>query len=214
VEARSMVNHWVEAPEWLNGRQLWAFYLTFAGASALHDFAAAHQSRLAGIDGLDLVDRRWLHVTIQGAAFTDQIDPEAYQLLVRAVAQLTARERAIDLVVQRPRPARDAVWMQAIPSHPLDGLRDRLRSAATAVLGTDELYALPEPVGGFNPHITVAYVRPPVPQAADITAALEDVALPDIRVRAPHLSLVRLSRGSSEWTWDAEERFPLSGGVG
>jgi len=208
-----MVNHWVEAPEWLNGRQLWAFYLTFEGASALHDFAAAHQSRLAGFDGLDLVDRRWLHLTIQGAAFTDQMEPESYELLVRAVAKLTLQEPAIDLVVQRPRPSRDAVVMQAIPSHPLDSLRDRLRSAATAALGTDELYALPEPVGGFNPHITVAYVRPPEPQAADVAAAMEEVALPDIRVRVPHLSLVRLSRGTSDWTWDAEERFPLSGSV-
>ena len=211
MESRTLVNHWVEAPEWLDDRRLWAFYITFEGATALHEVVAAYQNKLRSIDGLDMVDRRWLHLTIQGAAFTDELDAEGYRLLSRAVANLAEREPPLDLVVQRPRPASDAVWMQVIPSRPLDTLRDRLRSIATGILGSDELYALPTPKGGFNPHISIAYANSSAARVDDINAAIEQVGAPDIRIRAPYLSLLSLRRDAREWTWTAEERFPLDG---
>jgi 2'-5' RNA ligase len=73
------------------------------------------------------------------------------------------------------------------------------------------LYRLPEPLEGFNPHVTIAYARAETWPLERIEQRLAACDVPAIRFDAPALSLVRLRRGTDRWTWDREMRFSLLG---
>ncbi|MET0692618.1 MAG: 2'-5' RNA ligase family protein [Propionibacteriaceae bacterium] len=209
MEALAMVNHWVDKPEWSNDRRLWAFYLTFGHDVDVHEFAAAHQSNLRALRGLDLVDPPWFHLTIQGVAFTDQVDDEALDRLCDAVADQVADQPVLELRLGPPFPDDDAIVIPVAAEPPLEVLRDRLRRVATQTLDRGELYALPEPVGGFAPHITIAYCNAAAPLLSDVNDRLAAVGPAELEVRASHLSLLRLRREPTRWSWDRETRIPL-----
>jgi 2'-5' RNA ligase len=209
MESLAMVNHWVDKPEWARDRRLWAFYLTFGLDPAVHEFAAAHQSNLRSLPGLDMVDPPWLHLTVQGVAFTDQVDDETLDRLSTAVAEQLVAEPGITLRLGRPFPDDDAIVIGVDADPPLEFLRDRLRMVASQTLERGELYALPEPAGGFAPHITIAYVNAAAPLVSDVNDRLAAVGPAELVVQAHHLSLLRLRREPTRWSWDHETRIPL-----
>jgi hypothetical protein len=58
--------HWWWRPGWAPGRRMYTFHVTFEDQPAVQEPAAEARQRLAGLDGLDLVPGRWLHLTTQG----------------------------------------------------------------------------------------------------------------------------------------------------
>ncbi|HEX6074570.1 MAG TPA: hypothetical protein VFZ32_04810 [Micromonosporaceae bacterium] len=65
-------NHWWWRPGWREGRHFYACHLTFDNAPDLHRLADRYQQALRPFAGLDLIPRRWLHLTMQGIGFTDE----------------------------------------------------------------------------------------------------------------------------------------------
>ena len=203
-----MANHWVELGEWQGGRQLWAFYLTFAHHQELHAYAQQQQALLTDLPGLDLVQPPWLHLTVQGVAFADALGADAFPSLVEAGAAVAAAAPPLELVVEKAVAEDDSVTMPVRVSGGMTALREDLRAAASAALDGLQLYTLPEPVGGFSPHITVAYARSDSPTVEEVHERLEGFTRPPLWLEVPTLSLVRLSRGTSRWWWT--EEYPLT----
>ncbi|WP_375424287.1 2'-5' RNA ligase family protein [uncultured Friedmanniella sp.] len=202
-----LVNHWVEMAEWRNDRQLWAFYLTFGRCPELQAYVQRQQSLLSGLPGLDLVQAPWLHLTVQGVAFVDSVDGDAFQTLTTAGANVAASAPTLELLVGMAVAEDDSVTMPVRVNGGMTALRDELRDAARGALNGAALYALPEPVGGFAPHITIAYARDDSPTVEEVRARLDGFLEPPLRLEVGSLSLVRLCRGSSRWWWT--EEYPL-----
>jgi 2'-5' RNA ligase len=204
-----LANHWVELAEWSGGRELWAFYLTFPGEQHLHAYVERCQGLLRGLGGLDLVDPAWLHLTVQGVAFVDVIDANTLTRLKAASARVVADEGPVELAIHRPACDHDSITMAVSAGEGLLRLRDGVRCAARAVLDGSELYELPEPIGGFSPHITIAYARSDGPSLNDVEMRLRAAEEPPVRVTATYLSLLRLNRDSARWWWREELRLPM-----
>jgi 2'-5' RNA ligase len=205
-----LANHWVELAEWAGGRELWAFYLTFREQPLLHGFVQRQQRLLDGLGGLDLVAPDWLHLTVQGVVFADAVDAASIARLRVAGARAVAEEGPLSLVVHRPVTDRDAIILPVGDADQgLTRLRLGVRRAACEALRRSDLYELPEPVGGFAPHITVAYARADAPELAAIEARLSRAEETELRLSATYVSLLRLNRGTSRWWWSEELQLPL-----
>jgi hypothetical protein len=68
VGSARMRDHWW----WRVGRHLYTWHVTFEGQTDLHRLVRAYQARL-DLPGLDLVPVAWLHLTMQGVGFTDEV---------------------------------------------------------------------------------------------------------------------------------------------
>lgn len=210
AEELRLVDHWVHRPEWRDDRRLWAYYLTFGDNDVVADYVAAYQEPLRDLPGIDLVARRWLHLTVLGAAFVDQVDEPAGRRLAAAAIEITDAAAPFDAIIERPRPWFDAVLMPVQTTVPLGPLRKRLADAVVRSLGR-EPYALPLPPEGFHPHLSIAYPGPRAPAYAEVEARLSRVALPPVTVRVSELSMIRLRLEPNQWSWDGEQRLALSG---
>jgi hypothetical protein len=201
---QSLVNHWTHLPEWWPGRRLWVFYLTYAGQRDLHAAVRDYQGALDGIDELDLVHESWLHTTIQGVTFADELGPDEIVQLEAEARAAIGRAHLPALTVSRPVLDNDAVSMPVDPVDPVLAVRAELRACVTRTLGADKLYQLPQPRGGFRPHISIAYVNADVPDAGWIQHQLDRIAAPDLAVPVPQVSIVLLAREGGRWFWDHE----------
>jgi 2'-5' RNA ligase len=192
-----LVNHWVPMPEWRPGRRLWAFYLTFAGQPELYARVARYRELLRDVPGLDWIEPRWLHLTVQGIAFDDELDPARVDAIGKEIGELAGRYRLPTLTVGRARPDHDAISMPVTPTEELRALRSAIRAAVGA-----PLYQLPEPAEGFTPHISIAYAHAPV---AGLGARLAGIGAPELRLDVPGISLLRLAREQPRWHWEDEQ---------
>jgi hypothetical protein len=211
VTSNGLVNHWSDLPEWRDDRRLWAVYLTFPGESELHQAVLRYQDTIRDVPGLDLIDLRWLHLTLQGIAFVDEIEWADVEEIRRRLAEAMPRPGLPRTVSALP-PAidHDSISMTVRPADELVALRADLVSTIRTVLGDRTLYRLPEPVGGFRPHISIAYANRDLPGVgAEITARLAEAAREPVELHLSHLSFLQLRRRQPRWVWTAEHRVPL-----
>ncbi|WP_147063642.1 2'-5' RNA ligase family protein [Knoellia locipacati] len=160
--------------------------------------------------GLDLVEPRWLHMTVLGVAFVDEVDQRGMTRLLDRASTLVAAVPPIDMVAAAPRARTDAVWMSVSTTPSIGPLREDLAETVRTCLGR-EPHALPLPRTGFQPHISIAYANADPPRAQEVDERLGAVDLPPTPFRASHLSLLRLRREDARWSWDGEERIPFGG---
>src|ERR671916_565238 len=83
-----MRDHWWWRPGWRMGRSFYTWHVTFDDQPAVHRLAADYAPVLNDLPPLDPIPARWLHLTIQGIGFTDEVN----RADVDAIAD-TARER-------------------------------------------------------------------------------------------------------------------------
>jgi hypothetical protein len=201
-----MANHWWPRPGWRPGRTMYTFHITFDALPEVGDLAEADQARLATLPGLDLIPRRWLHLTTQGIAFSDEISKGE----VTAVTQAARRHlAAVDRSVVTVGPAEvvsEGVSYQVTPAGMLDPVRDALRAAITNALGPDRL---PED-HVWTPHVSIAYANATGP-SDPYEAALADAAKP-VTVQIPAVQLILLTRGEHLYTWEVVADLPLRRG--
>jgi 2'-5' RNA ligase len=205
-----MRDHWAREQPWRADQRLWALYVTCGSIPSVVGHARQYQERLFGMRGLDLVEPRWLHLTVLGVAFVDEVDPVAMARLVEQASAIVAEEPAMEMVAGAPRARTDAVWMPVSTTPSLVPLRNRLEEAVLSCLGR-EPHALPLPLAGFQPLISVAYSTADAPLVDEVDDRLSGVELPPVHFSASHLSLLRLRREAPRWSWDAEQRIPFGG---
>ncbi|MEO6020946.1 MAG: 2'-5' RNA ligase family protein [Knoellia sp.] len=208
-----MMDHWAREQTWPRDRRLWAFYVTCGAITPFVDYAQMFQEQLSRLPGLDVVEPRWLHMTVLGVGFVDEVEPAVMARLVDQAASLVDGEAPIDMVAQAPRARVDAVWLSVDTTPSLIPLRERLREAVVECLGR-EPHALPAPSGGFRPHISIAYTGADAPTNAEVDDRLRLVDVPPAEFRVSHLSLLPLRRQAPRWFWDEERRLPFHGAEG
>lgn len=199
-------DHWWWRPGWRAGRRMWTWHVTFDGEDGadLHALADAH-APLLDVPGLDVVPVPWLHLTVQGVAFADEVDDDDVE---RVVAVARTRLAGLEPFGVELGPAvvhGGGVLLPASPAAPFEELLRELRAAVAKGLGPERVEG---DGAGFRPHVSLAYSNRTW-EASALVAQLRGVEPPSALVRVSEVQLIRLGRDEHVYRWDAAHRAPL-----
>lgn len=189
-------NHWRWTRGWRPRRRKYAFHLTMEQAPAVHEIADAVRAALGTIDELDLIPRHWLHLTMTGIGFTDEVSDEQLDAVSGPVFDAWQRLDSPALEFTGLLVADEASMLKAQLPEWLAQLLDLQRRAVDEVLGTRQW-------GIFRPHVSLSYSNGTTP-VDPIVEALRPIAdgLPDTVPATPTLTLLRLGKDNRMYEWD------------
>jgi 2'-5' RNA ligase len=197
-----MEDHWLPEPDVDPARPQLTWLMIVGDHPQVAELARQGQERLAGVPGLDLVPREWLHVTTLIAGFRDEITADQADAMTSRARQVLARTPPVRVtlgkILYHPR----AVMLAVRPTEALMPVLRAVEDASRAGTGRDgRLYHSP-----WTPHVTLAYSNMTSP-AAPVIEALGR-ALPEQEVAIDSISLV--SQAPEQlWTWDRVSDVPL-----
>jgi 2'-5' RNA ligase len=200
-----IADHWWWRPGWRPGRRMYTWHITFGDLPAVADLAAAAQARLAGLDGLDLVPVRWLHLTTQGVGFTDEVSEADVTTITAAAKDRLASVQPLQVTIGPARVASEGIAFRVHPAEALAPLRDALRAAIADVWTTERVPEAAE----WTPHVSVAYSR--VTGPADIYEAALDGADAAAEVMIGAVQLIALRRDTHLYEWATCAEVELTG---
>ena len=198
-----MADHWWWRPGWAPGRRYVTWHLTLGDLPAARAVAERYRSAVASFPGLDVVPDPWLHLTMQGVGFVDELEADAASRIAQSASERLA---AVDPVEAWLAPAQVGTEGIYLPVDPFDGLqRVRLlvRAATVDVLGSASGDA-----DTFWPHVSVAYSNQVGP-SQDIEDAVAQVDFLGAAVTVAHVDLICLGRDSHLYEWETIARVPL-----
>ncbi|HVQ95189.1 MAG TPA: 2'-5' RNA ligase family protein [Mycobacteriales bacterium] len=204
-DTATMRDHWWWRPGWRPGRSFYSWHLTFAGQHALYALVDAYQDALRPLPGLDLIPHQWLHLTMQGIGFTDEVSDDQVRQISAAAADRLAAVPAPTLTFHRPAVTAEALPLGPTPAEPVDAIRDAIRAGIADVWGPG---GVPEAAGGFRAHVSLAYSSATGP-AAPIIEALGRVATEPITVSVRAASLIVVNRDNRMYEWQTYATAPL-----
>lgn len=196
-----LTSHWYWRPGWAPGRRYYTWHLTVGpqiGAAV-----GRWQQALARFPDLDVVPAEWLHLTVQGVGFADEVADGRVEDVAAAVRAELARVRPLDLVFDPPRVVGEGVTLDAAPREALEALRAGVRRGVAAACG-----AAPGEDGGFWPHVSLAYASGPA-RADEVAAALGPGE--PVRARVDAVALIRLERAGRLYRWERVAQARLGG---
>ncbi|WP_344677734.1 2'-5' RNA ligase family protein [Saccharopolyspora taberi] len=164
-----------------------------------------YQRALQDLPGFDLVPLEWMHILVQEAGFTDEIDESLVGPMVEAVRARIAGTGPLSLAFHRAVVLPESLSLPAEPQSSLHELRDSVRSALGEVLG-----AVPAEPEESDRHVNLAHSTSEGP-AIFAVATLGATVVEPTTVRVPSLSLVRLSRDHSTSEWEVVTEVPFGG---
>jgi 2'-5' RNA ligase len=203
--ADHMRNHWWWRPGWRVGRRMYTWHVTFDDHPELHELVSAYQAALSPLGGLDLIPARWLHLTMQGIAFTDEIDPQEIANIVEAARKRLVNQRPVTLTIGPAIVDPEAIMFQVTPTDALTPVRAAIRSAIADLRGAEQV---PESYE-WTPHISLAYSNSDG-LAAPFIAAVDSVSNPPITLTVSKVHLIELSRDTHLYQWTTTAEIPLS----
>jgi 2'-5' RNA ligase len=184
---------------------MYTWHVTLAAVPAVRELAASAQARLAGLDGIDLVPERWLHLTTQDVGFSDEItDADLAAITGAASARLAAIE-PIPVTIGPARVADEGIVCWVAPDHALTPMRDAIRVAITDVRGPQRVPDGP----AWAPHVSIAYGRGD--GAADAFEAALAGAHSVAALTVDAVTLIRLGRDRHVYEWETLATAPLGG---
>lgn len=198
-----MRDHWWWRPGWNVGRRFYTWHLTFGGQKDVHRFAGQYRTALAGAEGLDPIPDQWLHLTMQGIGFIDEVDQADVDAVVDAARVRLAAVPAFDITLSAPILDPEAVLVPVQPGEPVRAVRDAIRAA----IG-DVLPEVPEKADGFHPHVSVAYSNNEGP-AVSIEQALGATDVPPAAAHIESAELIVLHRDNRMYEWEPYARADL-----
>ncbi|MDX3855853.1 2'-5' RNA ligase family protein [Streptomyces sp. AK02-01A] len=198
-----MRNHWWWRPGWSVGRRFYTWHLTFGEQHDVHRFAEQYRKALSHIDGLDPIPDQWLHLTMQGVGFVDEVDRVAVDAIVEAARVRLAAVPGFDLTLSTPRIDPEAVLVPVQPDGAVRAVRHAIRSAIR-----DVLPEVPEASAGFMPHVSVAYSNNNN-QLSPLSEALAAVDIPPATARVKSAELIVLHRDNRMYEWTPYVQVPL-----
>ncbi len=181
-----MRDHWWWRPEWRVGRHFYACHFAIDRHSELTRLIAAYQEKINHIPGLDLIPARWLHLTMQGIGFVDEVTDEELCRLGESLRGRLATLAPPTITFHRPVVRSEAVYLLAAPAEPVIEVRRAVRTVIADILGADRLPEGPEQVVAFQPHVSLAYsnaeqdARPIVHALAEVEAAPAVITLDQV----------------------------------
>lgn len=208
IDDDQLVSHWEELAEWPPERLLHACYLTMSDQPDLRALVADYQQQLAPIAGLDLIQPEWLHMTIQGVRFIDEVHPESIIELAWRLDDLFRTVRPFEVVVERPVGSADSILMPVRPIEPLAAIREDMRHLLASLPAFGELFVLPGQQGDFDPHISIAYVNAPT-SGRLVSEALAACPHAPLRITVSKVSMIMLGRSDRRYHWLDERAIPF-----
>jgi 2'-5' RNA ligase len=207
ADADELETHWYWRPGWRAGRRGYTWHVVSLPGLAEH--AAAYQAVLEPLRDtvVDLVPPPWLHLTVQGVGFVDEVPDSQIAAMLAAAKQALADTGPLELSFDRPMIRPEAIAIHPTPTAGLVAMRQSLRDAAAgAGLQLDG----PDPEA-WQPHVSIAYVHTPGP-ADPVRHALAQVQQPPVTVTADSVTLIQLYRenGGHLYVWDAVADIDLS----
>lgn len=201
-------NHWWWRPGWRAGRHFYACHLTLNDEPQLRALVGQYQDAIAHLSSLDLVPARWLHVTMQGIGFTDEISSADLAAVTGRLGERLRNLRAPVATFQRPTIHPEAVVLEADPPEPLYQLRLVMYETIASVLGHDK-FSEPRPdPGRFKPHVSAAYVNSDGP-AKPITDAMMNTNPEPVTVTFRQASLLVFHRDHRMYEWTKATPLPI-----
>lgn len=191
-----MEDHWVTQPGEDPTRTQLIWFLCLADDPVVPELTRIAQARLAGIGGLDLVPREWLHMTTLVAGFADEITVDQVDAMAHHARQLLAATPPLQLTLGRVLYHPRTIMLDVRPHDALDPVLAALREATRLATGREgRLYHDP-----WVPHITVAYSNMAGPAAPVIEALGREVPEQEVSVNAISLISQAPEHG---YTWQS-----------
>jgi len=207
THATQLRNHWWWRPGWNSNRRFYTWHLTFEGQDQLHQLVTTYHQALHDVPGLDLIPLQWLHLTMQGIGFTDEVHPDQAQAIADAAGRRLAELSPVELTFHQPVIRPEALALPPEPVQAIVTIRDAIRDGVAAVWGDD---GVPEIGNRFDPHLSLAYVNTDGP-AKTALEALTSVTPEPVRVSINEASLIILRRTEHLYRWDTFSSARLSG---
>ena len=193
-------NHWWWRPGWRTGRHFYACHLTLEGQPQLRELVRHYQDALAHLPSLDLIPPQWLHITMQGIGFADEISAAD---LTAVTDRLAEQFRVLEPPVatfHRATIRPEAVLLKAEPPEPLYQLRLAMYDTIAAALGPTK-FSEPRPQPGqFTPHVSAAYINSDGP-AQPITDAVSKIDPQPVTATFHTASLLVFHRDHRMYEW-------------
>jgi 2'-5' RNA ligase len=193
-------NHWWWRPGWQTGRHFYACHLTLDDQPRLRELVSIYQQAIDDLPGLDLIPARWLHLTMQGIGFTDEISPAELDDVTGALARELSGIDPPTVNFQYLTVHPEAVYLKARPVEPLYALRAGMHRAVASVLGANRFTERMPDREWFTPHVSIAYVNTDG-DAQPIAQALRARAPVPVSVTFAKASLLEFHRDGRMYEW-------------
>lgn len=197
TEHEPIWDHWWWRPGWRIGRSFYTWHITFVDQPDVRQLVTDYAPVLAHLPILDPVPPQWLHLTLQGVGFTDEVARIETDRVVFAAQKRCSGLAPFSVTVGPAGVGRETIQMSVRPVEPLAELRRAIRSAIGDVWGH---HNIPEPEDGFRPHVSLAYSNttgPTEPLAEALRAHPEHTA--DVTISS--VSLIDLNRDNQAYEW-------------
>jgi 2'-5' RNA ligase len=198
-----MADHWWWRPGWGPGSRFYTWHLTFQDAPEVHKLADRYRASLADVPGLDLVPDRWLHLTMQGLGFVEEVSEQDLRAIIDAAASRLVAVPAFNLELDRPTITPEAIRWDPVSSGPAT-VRSAIRDAIADVWAQ-----VPEAADGFGAHVTIAYSNSDGP-AEPVRDALAGVPSSPATARVGFADLIILNRDNRMYEWETFASLPLA----
>jgi len=208
-------DHWWWRPGWRPGRRFWTWHLTFddhataRGQAALREVAEYYQAPLAKLRGLDLVPFEWLHLTMQGIGFVDEVPERDVQQIITAVRTGCARLAPLALALGPAVVGPEGITLRVTPPARVAQVRDAVRRAIAEVWGEAQV---PESAEDFRPHVSLAYSNADGP-AGPYAALLHGLEPQSAAVTLRAVRLIVLGRDTHLYRWEPYATVPFGEAV-
>jgi 2'-5' RNA ligase superfamily len=201
-------NHWWWRPGWAPGRHFYACHLTFEDQPAVQQLVLDYQATLAGLGGLDLIPGRWLHLTMQGIGFTDEISEDEIAAVTSMLRDHFRTVTAPVVTFHRPAVWPDAITLPAEPASALRKLRQGAYEVIQAVLGPARMHEPSKAIAQYRPHVSVAYINAPGP-AQPMVSGLQQASPRPVTAALDSASVLTFHRDNRMYEWTAATRLPI-----
>jgi len=192
--------HWWWRPGWKPGRHYYACHLTLDDQPQLRTLVAIYQQAIQNLPGLALIPAPWLHITMQGMGFTDEIGPAELDELAEALTRVLSRIDPPTVSFRHLTVHPEAIYLKAHPADALYPLRTGMHRAAASVLGPDRFTENMPDREHFNPHVSIAYVSADG-EVQPIAQALCTAAPPTATATFHRASLLEFHRDNRMYEW-------------
>ncbi|MFK4087206.1 2'-5' RNA ligase family protein [Kribbella sp. NPDC020789] len=204
TDVTELKDHWYWRPGWRVGRSFYTWHITFANSPAVAILAEQYATALADLPEYDPIPLQWLHLTMQGIGFSDEVDRETAGRVVEAARARLAEIPPVDVTIGPVVIDPEALKLPVLPVEPLTVIRDEIRAAIFDVRG--EVTESPD----YNPHVSLGYTNTsgPAQHALDVVARHEPHTA---RVTVDAVALIDLNRDHRMYEWTTVAEVGLDG---
>jgi 2'-5' RNA ligase len=193
----SFKSHWWWRPGWRPGRRMYTFFLTLNDRPDIAQRIAAYYAEALRDPILDVVPPEWMHLTVQGVGFTDEVAADELNPVLSELQHRCSSVQPIAMTLGSPVVAEEGVVLTLSPLESARELRTIVRTVLTEVRDPREL----DGGDSFTPHLTIAYSNSTGP-ADEIVQKLNNLPKLPLTIMFDQLRLISLGRDRHMYEWD------------